>query len=179
LAGGLAGIGLAIAAAGALQPSEGYVSLMSASVFWGAWLGLIGAVLADADDPLPASLIGSDVLLLGTALGARNTGMTRKRVRLMNLGGVLGAVTGSGLCVLGHLEDDKAVAAIVGLTSLIGAGIAIHTTAGEPGVRSDSASAAPPGRVARRVFEPEVSVRRTDTVSGEKTVPCIGFRMSF
>lgn len=179
LAGGLAGIGLAIAAAGALQPSEGYASLMNSSVWWGAWLGFVGAVMADADDPLPASLIGSDVLLLGAALGARNTGMTSKRVRLMNLGGVLGAVTGSGLGVLGHVEDDRAWAAIVGLTSLIGAGIAVHATAGEPGVRPDHAFAAPPGRGARWVLEPAVSVRRADTGSGEKTVPCLGLKVSF
>jgi hypothetical protein len=152
---------------------------MNSSVWWGAWLGFVGAVMADADDPLPASLIGSDVLLLGAALGARNTGMTSKRVRLMNLGGVLGAVTGSGLGVLGHVEDDRAWAAIVGLTSLIGAGIAVHATAGEPGVRPDHAFAAPPGRGARWVLEPAVSVRRADTGSGEKTVPCLGLKVSF
>jgi len=179
LAGGLAGIGSAIAVAGALQPSGGYASLMNSSVWWGAWLGLIGAVMADAEDALPASLIGSDVLLLGTALGARNTGMTTKRVRLMNLGGVLGAVTGSGLVVLAHVEDDRAAGSIIGIASLIGAGIAIHATAGEPSVRSENAYAKPPGRSVRWVFEPEVSIRRADTGSGEKTAPWIGFRLSF
>jgi hypothetical protein len=179
LAGGLAGIAFSSVFTSAVEPSEGYASLMSSSVWWGAWLGFVAAAAGDADDPLPASLIGSDVLFVGTALAAENTGMTEKRVRLINLGGVLGAFAGSGLCVLGHIEDSRAVAGVIGLTSLIGAGVAVAKTGDEPGLRSERVSSTRSAPRGRLTFAPAVSARAVDTGAGRKTVPCFGLVASF
>lgn len=179
LVGGLAGIGLSAAYNSAVQPSEGYASLMFSSVWWGAWLGLVGAAASGAEDPLPASLLGSDVLLMATAAAARDTGMTKKRVRLMNLGGVLGAFAGSGVCVLAHIEDGEAAAAVVGLTSLVGAGIAVAKTSGESGVGANSARSASAGRPDRWKWKPVVSVRVVETENGRKKAPCFELVASF
>jgi len=62
--------------------------------------GLMGALMVDEEEPLPASLIGSDVLFLAAAIGARNTSMTAKRVRLDEPRRRPWAVTGSGMGVL-------------------------------------------------------------------------------
>ena len=178
LLGGLAGIGLSAAYDSAVQPSEGYASLMFSSVWWGAWLGLVGAEAAGAEDPLPASLLGSDALLIATAAAARDTGMTKKRVRLMNLGGVLGAFAGAGVCVLAHVEDEEAAAGVVGLTSLVGAGIAVAKSGGESGVRADSARSGGV-RPDRWEWEPVLSVRAVETESGRKKAPCFEVVASF
>jgi hypothetical protein len=98
----------------------------------------------------------------------------------MNLGGVLGAVAGSGLGVLAHLDDGRAWAATVGITSLIGAGIAVHVTADEPGIRPERSVGALGERTRGWTLEPLVSVRRTDTGTGKSgTLACIGFMASF
>jgi hypothetical protein len=178
LVGGLVGIGLSAAYNSAVQPSEGYASLMFSSVWWGAWLGLVGAVATGAEDALPASLLGSDVLLIATAAAARDTGMTKKRVRLMNLGGVLGAFAGAGVCVLAHVEDEEAAAGVVGLTSLVGAGIAVAKSSGESGVRADSARSGAV-RPDRWGWEPVLSVRAVQTESGRKKAPCFELVASF
>jgi hypothetical protein len=178
LVGGLVGIGLSAAYNSAVQPSEGYASLMFSSVWWGAWLGFVGAAATGAEDALPASLLGSDVLLLATAATARDTGMTKKRVRLMNLGGVLGGFAGTGVCVLAHVENDEAAIGVVGLTSLIGAGIAVAKSSGESGVRADSPNSAA-ARADRWRWEPAVSVRAVETETGREKAPCLELVASF
>jgi hypothetical protein len=152
---------------------------MFSSVWWGAWLGAVGAAAAGADDVLPASLVGSDALLVATAAAARDTGMTKKRVRLMNLGGVMGASAGMGLCVLAHVDDEKAAAGVVGLFSLIGAGVAVTKSQGEPGVQSASARSAPAPRPCRCSWEPAVSVREIETDTGRRKVPFFELVASF
>jgi hypothetical protein len=179
LLGGLAGIGLSAAYNSAVQPSEGYASLMFSSVWWGAWLGLVGAGVAGAEDALGASLLGSDALLIATAAAARETGMTKKRVRLMNLGGVLGAFAGSGVCVLAHVEDEKAAAAVVGLTSLVGAYVAVAKSGGESGVEAASARS---GRGPEKIpwnWEPVVALRSVGADTGRKWAPCLELVASF
>lgn len=120
---GLLSIGAASYITGKYDFSEGHAALTSTGLEWGAWLGLVFAMLANHEekDILRDMLIGSDLCILASGLTTQNVQMSKNRVRLINLAGVLGAMLGFGIDLFAEVDDGSAVFAIAGLGSLAGA----------------------------------------------------------
>lgn len=119
---GLAGIAAATILTNKVDFSTGHAGLTSSGLQWGAWFGLVFANLFDHedDDVLRDMLIGSDLLILGTGIATRDVQMSKARVRLINLAGVIGTVLGFGIDLLVEVDDASAVFAIAGLGSVAG-----------------------------------------------------------
>lgn len=123
IAGGLVG-----AAAGSLLSRRTIPAGVAAGAhygsLWGTWLGVAGSVLGDIDndDLMTATLLaGNAGLVAGAWLADRHT-MSRNRVRLVSLGGLLGGLAGLGLDLLVQPDDDKVAVGIPLVLS--GAGLA-------------------------------------------------------
>ena len=120
--GGLAGIAAATILTNKVDFSTGHAGLTSSGLQWGAWFGLVFAILVDheEDDVLRDMLIGSDLAILGTALATKDVQMSKARVRLINLAGVIGTVLGFGIDLLVEVDDSATAFAIAGLGSVAG-----------------------------------------------------------
>jgi hypothetical protein len=55
----------------------------------------------------------------------------------MNLGGVLGALFGGGIVLLGEIDDDAAIASIVGASGIAGGYLAVRMSRPEADDRSE------------------------------------------
>jgi hypothetical protein len=130
LLGGLTGIAVAVLLTQDIHITEGHGSMAGSALPWGTWFGLVIAAVADMedDDVLSAALIGSDALVLGTVLGARNVRMSRARVRLISMMGVVGTVAGFGLDLLAQVDEASTAMAIAGLGSVGGLAAGAHMT---------------------------------------------------
>ena len=129
--GGLAGI--ATGAVIARNPvRSGVASGAQGGSTWASIYGLMGAGLFDADDGdavLATMLVTGNLgLLAGGALAAKYD-VSRPRVRMINLGALVGGFAGLGIDLLVGAEDKSAIA-IPMITSLAGLGIAIGATRG-------------------------------------------------
>ncbi|MBI5869196.1 MAG: hypothetical protein HZB43_13065 [candidate division Zixibacteria bacterium] len=179
LVGGLVGITGATLWTRDVYITEGHGSLMSSSMNWGAWFGLTTAVVAGLEDDnvLRAALIGSDVLVVTAGIAARNVHMSRGRVRLISLMGLVGTVAGFGLDALVNVDDGKVVMAVAGLGSvtglLLGARITRDYDAGK-----DLASASPNRSKTSWTLSPQLTLA-ADPVSPSRFIPMAGFRLSF
>ena len=120
--GGLAGILGATLLANKTDFSLGHAEITSSGLQWGAWFGLVLGIIANLedDDLLKTMLIGSDALILGAGVTAKNVQMSRARVRLINLAGIIGAVFGFGVDLLLEVDDASTAFAIAGLGSAVG-----------------------------------------------------------
>jgi len=74
--------------------------------------GFLYTALARAHDEVVG--LGSDVAVVAAAIGARGTPITEGQVRFVNLAGVMGAVGGLAVLILGQTSDDATAAGIVG-----------------------------------------------------------------
>lgn len=128
--GGLAGIGAATFLTSKIDFLEGHARLTSSGLHWGAWFGLVFGILADhdGDDILRDTLIGSDVLTLGIAIAMKDVRMSKSRVRLINLAGVLGTVFGFGIDLLAEVDEARTAFGIAGLGSVAGLAMGRHFT---------------------------------------------------
>ncbi len=179
VAGGLAGIGLAGIINHSTTLTTGHADLIGSGIWWGAWFGLLAAMLAnvdDGDDVLRSMLIGSDVLVLGAALGARNTTLSRRRVRFMNLGGVLGGVAGVGILLLAQPDDEQSVATILGATSIAGAWLALHASREEASVQTSQHT---PAHTGKWDLRPNVELRLVGRGREVQRILHFGFTASF
>lgn len=132
LAAGLAGIALGAALSND-DMTEGHASLTDAGAWWGTWFGLLVAIADEAPDQAwKFSLIGGDLGVTAGYLGARNSRFTEGRVRILNMGGALGAVAGLGFMGLIRSDDDRVGAAALGVGSVTGALIALRATQPAP-----------------------------------------------
>lgn len=120
--GGLAGIAAATLLTSKTDFSTGHAGLTSSGLQWGAWFGLVAGVMADheGNDLLRDMLIGSDVLILGTGVAAKDVRMSKSRVRLINLAGVIGTVFGFGVDLFLEVDEASTALAIAGLGSVAG-----------------------------------------------------------
>jgi hypothetical protein len=97
---------------------------------WGTWLGFGTGVLADADEEslLAAALIGGNTGLIAGGLLAGRHDMSRNRIRLVSLGGLLGGLGGAGLDLIVQPDDERVAMAIPLAASLAGLAVAAHVT---------------------------------------------------
>jgi hypothetical protein len=174
---GLAGITAASVLTSEVHFSEGHGSLTGNSLLWGAWFGLVGGVLAGAedDDLLRASLVGTDALVLGTAVGARNARMSKNRVRLISLLGVVGTAFGFGVDLLAEVDDEKAAFAVAGIGSVAGLVAGVNMTKDHDAGKD--LSEAPSAPEERWSVAPHAGVI-PDPESG-RPIPAMGVRVSF
>jgi len=127
---GLTGIGAATYLTNKIDFSKGHAALTSSGLEWGTWFGLVLAMMADheGDDVLRDMLLGSDIAILVTGFATRDVKMSQARVRLINLGGVIGTVFGFGLDLLIEVDESSTAFAIAGLGSVTGLASAVSLT---------------------------------------------------
>jgi hypothetical protein len=128
--GGLAGI-----TTGALIARNPVRSGVSSAAQGGSiWGTLYGAAIAGMFDPddgdavLLSSLVGGNLGLVGGALAGRRYGLTRPRVRWINLGALVGALGGLGIDLLVQPDDEVVALGIPLATSIGGLVIAANAT---------------------------------------------------
>ena len=185
---GLAGIGAASWLTSRYEFSEGHAALTAAAGPWGAWFGLVAAVISETEtddgwDFHKSMLIGSDALVLTTGVLARKAEMSEKRVRLISLNGIIGSVMGLGLTLIAQPDDGGSVMAIIGACGAGGlaAGFALTSgvdgdryAGGFSGERTDGAELAsgPEFRF------PQVSVQ-PNLMTGHGVMPAVGAGVRF
>lgn len=127
--GGLTGIGVGIALS-RQTITDGVATSVSLGALWGSWFGLSLGVLTDLedDDLLAATLLGGNGGLVGSAVLASKTGMSRGRARLISIAGVIGGLAGGGIDLITQPDGDKALIAIPLAGSLLGLTIGAVTT---------------------------------------------------
>jgi hypothetical protein len=97
---------------------------------WGTWLGVAGAYLADleGDDVMASTLLVGNAGLIGGAYLANRHDLSRNRLRLISLGGLLGGLAGLGVDLLVQPDDDKVLLGIPLFLSGAGLVTATHMT---------------------------------------------------
>ena len=63
-----------------------------------------------------------------TGVAGRNTTLTERRVRYMNLGGILGAIFGGGIVLRGESDDHGGIATVCGITSIAGGSLGVRAS---------------------------------------------------
>lgn len=142
--GGLLGIG-----AGALIAQNPVRSGVASGAQGGSiWGSIYGAMLAgifddDAEDSALATALiaGNAGLLAGGALAAKYD-VGRDRIRLMNLGALVGGLGGLGIDLLIQPDDNETAIAIPLVTSIAGLVIAARNTRDRPAPATDGAGPA-------------------------------------
>lgn len=132
--GGLAGITTgAIIARGPV--GSGTSSAAQGGSTWGTIYGATIAELLGGDDGgdgvLVAALIGGNAGLIGGAALARKYDLTRPRIRMINLGAIVGGLGGLGIDLLVSADGDVALA-IPLVTSIGGLVLAAAATGDDP-----------------------------------------------
>lgn len=119
---GLAGIGAATAMTNHYDFSTGHAAVTNSSAHWGAWFGLVIAMLSDQEDKhlLRSMLISTDVAVLSTGLLAKNVKMSKARMRLIDLAGVIGTMIGFGVDMMIEVDNENTAFAIGGLGTISG-----------------------------------------------------------
>ena len=146
IVGGLAGI--VTGAIIARNPVRSGVS--SAAQGGSTWGSIYGAMIAgmfepdDGDSVLVTSLIAGNIgLITGGLLGSRY-GLSRERVRVINLGALVGGVAGLGVDLLVQPDDEQVALGIPLAFSIAGLAIAAQATRDSdlaPGQGGDGANA--------------------------------------
>ena len=107
--------------------SDGDAALITSSPGWTSiyWLWL--AVISGADSGrflLGSTLVAGNAGIVGGYLLSQHVDITRNDVRLINVGGVLGALTGGTIVVIAGIDNGKAAYSTIMVSSLIGSGFA-------------------------------------------------------
>lgn len=138
IAGGLAGI-----VTGAVIARNPVRSGVSSGAQGGSiWGSVYGAMIAGLFDPdagdgvVASSLIAGNVGLIAGAAVAGKYDLSRGRVRIINLGALVGGLGGLGIDLLVQPNDDEAFIAIPLVTSIAGLAIAAHATRNSDGAVS-------------------------------------------
>ena len=173
---GLAGIAAASALTSKVHFSEGHGTLTNNAHLWGAWFGLVGGVVAGVENEglLRASLIGSDAMVLGTAIAARNVRMSKNRARLISLLGVVGTTFGLGIDLMAEVPNAETALAIAGIGSVTGLAVGATLTQNYDDGKDLSLETTRTEET-RWSFAPK-AVRDPET---GRTVPGMGVRVSF
>ena len=175
---GLAGIAASSILTSKVHFSEGHGSLTNNALLWGAWFGLVGGAVAGAedDDLLRASLIGTDALVLGTAIAARDVRMSKNRARVISLLGIVGTAFGFGIDLMAEVDEAEGVFAIAGIGSVTGLVVGASVTKDYDNGKDLSRAPTSPEED-RWSMAPSTRIIR-DPDSGRR-VPAMGIRVSF
>lgn len=129
-AAGLVGIGAATVLTGTADLTPGHAEIANSGLPWGAWLGAVAGVLADhdGDQVLRDMLIGSDIAVSAGLLAGRGSPVSRARVRVCNMAGVLGGIAGFGIALIAQVSDEDPAIALAAAGSLGGVYAGIRAT---------------------------------------------------
>lgn len=107
--GGVAGLALGHVLARNLEP--GTMTAIGHGATWGTWFGAALGILADQEDDalLTWSLMGGNIALVATAIGAPTMNLRSGQAWLITAGGLAGLVAGLGVNLLAELDDKDAV----------------------------------------------------------------------
>jgi hypothetical protein len=123
----LGGLAAGIGLWQAWQPTQGDVALTNTFLFWGTVLTLWGHAAAHAEPSLRTMVIAGDVSLLAGALISRSVEMSRGRTLLIDVGGILGTLTG-GLFAATQNDDVRTIGVILLAGTSAGLGLAFAGT---------------------------------------------------
>ena len=172
---GLAGIALAIPISNVVGFSEGHAQVTNSAMYWGGWFGAVEAVITGRADgsensPLEDMLIGSDIGVLACGIAARNVRLSKSRMRLINLCGVLGTAFGGGILLLTETGDEKAAMGILGIGSVAGLIAGVEATKNHDRGKDLTSG----GRAA---VEPLLAMRSAG--ARRASIPTAGIRVNF
>jgi hypothetical protein len=185
---GLGGCAMGILLASSIDFSPGGAELISAGASWGAWFGLVAGSLIDFGDKseLTAALVGSDALPVGAGIVAWNSEWSRKRIRLINLAGVLGTIGGLGVDLIAQPEGGSTIMAIAGAGSIAGlaAGTWLTRNTDNPADVSLSSDRGydPSRQVSSAYQRGKWSVNPSFKLLRDRRrnpLPCLGFQVNF
>ena len=176
VAAGLAGIALAIPVSNAVEFSEGHAQIMNSAMYWGGWLGAVESVITgrdqgNEDSPLVDMLIASDVAVLATGIAAKNARLSKSRMRLINLCGVLGTAFGGGIVLLTESGSEEMAMAFLGTGSVLGLIVGVNATKNHDVGKDLSSSGRGP------TVEPVLAMRSAG--ARRVSIPTAGLRVSF
>lgn len=184
---GLGGIGAATLLSRSIDFSTGHAEVTNSSAYWGTWFGLVAAILSDQEDKelLRTMLISTDVAVLSTGFLAKNVTMSKTRMRLIDLAGVVGTIIGFGVDMLIEVDDEKTAFAIAGAGTVAGLLAGIRMTENFDKGREISLLEGMPAplrntiQIGKRNLElsPQLSLRR-HPVQREKMMPVIGIQIA-
>jgi hypothetical protein len=141
VAGGLIGIGTG--AVLAQKPiTAGTAAVVTSSGMWGTWFGwtLPYIVTGVEDDALlTTTLIAGNASLLGAALLAPEWQMTESRMRLIDVGGLIGGLAGLGLTLIVQPDSDRTIIALPVIGSAVGLLAGVHLTRDHSAPEADGA----------------------------------------
>ncbi len=122
--GGVAGLALGHVLARNLEP--GTMTAVGHGATWGTWFGAALGILADQEDDalLTWSLMGGNIALVATALGAPAMNLRPGQAWLITAGGLAGLVAGFGVDLLAEFDDDKGAV----VPPLLGSALGIAAT---------------------------------------------------
>jgi hypothetical protein len=127
--GGLAGI-----ATGAILTRKPITAGTAAAVgsggLWGTWFGFTGGIVAGLEDDtlLATTLVAGNAALVALGIAAPAWQTTEGRVRLVNVGGVIGALAGVGIVLISQPRNDEVIAGIPMVMSAAGLIAAVQMT---------------------------------------------------
>jgi hypothetical protein len=127
--GGLAGIGTGLVLA--QKPiTAGTAAVTTSGGLWGTWFGWSASFVAGAggNAQLKSALLAGNAGLLATGLLASGLEISEPRVRLINVGGIIGGLAGVGLTLITQPDNEKTGIALPMLGSAAGLGLATHMT---------------------------------------------------
>jgi hypothetical protein len=173
---GLAGIAVASALTSKVHFSEGHGTLTNNALYWGSWFGFVGGAVAGAegDGLLRASLIGSDALVLGTAIAAKDVRMSKGRARVISLMGIVGTAFGFGIDLMAEVPDAETALFVAGAGSVAGLTIGASMTKDYDNGK-DLSREAPRPEETRWSLAPKA----VPDPEGGRAVPGMGVRVTF
>ncbi|MDX9724188.1 MAG: hypothetical protein RBU37_25795 [Myxococcota bacterium] len=125
-AGGIAGL-----LVGALTDiDDGHVALANSAALWGTFLmgmfAIMGSDDMEGEDALGLLLLGTDLGFVGGAVAGYFAEVSRERMAIIDLGGVLGGLMGLGIMIaVDPSEDDGRTSVPLALIATAGAGLAL------------------------------------------------------
>jgi hypothetical protein len=108
----------------AWKPTRGDVALANTFLFWGAMLTVWGHLMADEEPTIRAVVAVSDLALLAGAVISSRVEVSRGRTLLIDVGGVLGIMTGGLVAVATDSDTGAGTALMLGTLAGLGIGIA-------------------------------------------------------
>lgn len=131
MAGGLLGLATTSSLTRHFDLTTGDAALINYGALWGTWLSVCGGGAAEVDDDdamLALTLIGGNLGAAAMAVAAPRTDMSLGRASLINLGGLVGTLTATGVLIVVEADNAQAVFGILMLGGITGLGVGLNKT---------------------------------------------------